>query len=507
MTLLEPNYWNSTDLLKDLIDLPENTPITLIGDLSVDSRETKPGDLFIAHAGPLGKRHEFIEHAITQGAVMILRQAALNTPPLEIIHQDNRIIPLLAVADLQTKVSLIASKFYHHPDHHLTMIGITGTNGKTSINYFIAQGLQKAGISCGMIGTLGNGFPGQLNANPNNMTTPDSTSLHKLLAKLKAQGAQAVAMEVSSHSLTQHRVANIPFTIAVFTNLTRDHLDYHDTMENYGKAKETLFFTPGLKYAVINLDDSFGKALVAKIDSKVTCYTYSLENCDHSPNHIFAQDIKLTTHGISARLTTPWGEGSLKSNLFGRFNLSNLLAALTTLNIMGIPFSNTLQMLSTLPPVPGRMQILGGGKMPLVVIDYAHTPDALEKALKALREHCHGKLWCVFGCGGNRDAGKRKLMGQISERYSDQLIITDDNPRFEDPSLIVDDIVDGLLCPWAAEIEHDRRAAIAHAIDCANANDIVLIAGKGHERYQQQMNEMIAFDDTEIAKQQLQLKD
>ncbi len=497
-------HWHGAALLGDLTQWPEHYQTEITG-LSYDSRDTKPGDLFIAHAGPIAQRTDFIKQAIANGAIAVLRDAQVPFPSSENQPEINAAIPILAIDALREKVGLIAARFYHQPSASLTMIGITGTNGKTSCSHFIARGLQQAGKPCGIIGTLGSGFPDQLNTDT--MTTPDPTVLQQVLADLKQQGAKAVAMEVSSHSLEQHRVTGIGFNIAVFTNLTRDHLDYHGTMENYGKAKERLFQTPSLKYAVINADDAFGLNLLDKYSTQLTCYAYSLENHPKLlPNLVHAQDIKFTNQGLSAKVITPWGQGQLKSSLLGRFNLSNLLAALSVLGIMQIPLPDILHSLAQFPTVPGRMQALGGGKQPLVVIDYAHTPDALEKALKALREHCHGQLWCVFGCGGNRDAGKREIMGQIAERYSDQLIITDDNPRFEDPKTIVSDISKGLLCPWASEVEHDRRAAIAHAIDCAGTNDIVLIAGKGHEPYQQIGTEKIPFNDAEVALQQLQLK-
>lgn len=498
------NFQHSAEKLLDgIAHWPEGNSVAITG-LSVDSRVIKPGDLFIAHAGPVAERQHYINYAINQGAVAALREATEHTPAYEIKKVGGRNVPIIAVHNLRAQVGLIASRFYNSPSAQIQMIGITGTNGKTSCSQFIARGLQAAGYPCGVIGTLGSGFPDQLSTQ--GLTTPDATALHHELANFKEQGAKCVAMEVSSHSLVQHRVAGVQFKIAVFTNLTRDHLDFHGTMENYGNAKEQLFLQPGLKYAVINADDPFGAKLLATYGEKLSCFAYTADNVTTNVPTISAHNIKFQQQGFSATIKTPWGEGVLHSNLLGRFNLSNLLATIATLGIMEIPLDKILQYLGNVPTVNGRMQALGGGKLPLVVVDYAHTPDALEKSLKALREHCSGQLWCVFGCGGNRDKGKRELMGQIAERFSDQLIITDDNPRFENPEIIVEDITKGLLCPWAAEIEHNRRAAIAHAIDCAGAHDVVLIAGKGHEQFQQICSERIPFNDVEQAELQLKLK-
>ncbi len=481
------------ELLHGIVHSP--APQISISGLCSDSREAKPGDLFIAYSGPVIERCHYIQQAIQRGAVAILQDesAAETTQALS--------VPTLTTTQLNEKVGLIAARFFGNPSVSQRMIGITGTNGKTTCSQLIAKALTLTGQHCGIIGTLGYGFPDQLE--PGSLTTPDAIQLQKQLAILKQHGAKSVAMEVSSHSLAQHRVAGVSFDVGVFTNLTQDHLDYHHTMQQYGQAKRRLFLQPGLKSAVINSDDAFGQELLAEFTGSLDCYSYSLLDANAT---VHADHIKLTPHGLSAQITSPWGNGVLHSTLLGRFNLSNLLAVFTTLGVLHIPFEENLQLMSQLTTVPGRMQTFGGGKLPTVVVDYAHTPDALEKALNALREHCHGTLWCVFGCGGNRDAGKRRLMGQAAERFSDQIIITDDNPRHEDPEKIVEDILQGLLCPWAVEIEHDRHSAIAHAIDCASANDMVLIAGKGHERYQIVGDEKIPFDDAEQVKQLLQLK-
>jgi len=339
-------------------------------------------------------------------------------------------------------------------------------------------------------------------------TTPDPVTLQRWLFKLKQEGARAVAMEVSSHSLVQQRISGVEFKVAVFTNLTRDHLDYHGTMENYGAAKKMLFMQPGLQYAIINADDEFGQKLIGGLKTSLKVYAYTIKGTllEEVPT-VAAKDVELDISGITAQVTTPWGEGLLKSRLLGRFNLSNLIAVLAVLGVMKMNIAAALTSIKKLETVNGRMQTFGGDKKPLIVVDYAHTPDALEQALLALRECCHGAIWCVFGCGGApRDRGKRPMMGQIAERYSDHIIITNDNPRAENPQQIINDILQGLLCPWAAEVEQDRRVAIAHAIDCASANDVILVAGKGHEDYQIIGKEKLPFSDQEVIEKILGFK-
>ena len=277
-------------------------------------------------------------------------------------------------------------------------------------------------------------------------------------------------------------------------------------MQDYAAAKRRLFFTPGLEYAVINVDDEYGLELLRSLPATVKTFAYTTSDVEVNVPITCAQNIKILSNGFSAKVVTPWGEGVLHSSLLGRFNVSNLMAVLTVLCVNNIELSVVLQHIAQLKNVSGRMQTLGGGKLPLVVVDFAHTPDALEKSLLALREHCRGKLWCVFGCGGNKDRGKRPIMGQIAERYSDQVIITSDNPRSEDPQQISEDIVKGLLCPWAAEVEHDRGVAIFHAIDCAVQGDVVLLAGKGHENYQIVGENKIPFNDVDKALEALKRK-
>ena len=469
----------------------------LVTGLCSDSREMQAGNCFFALKGFRKDGRDFIPNALEKGASAIILDASIP-------YSQHLPVPLILIPDLNEKLGEIAARFYQRPSEKMLMIGVTGTNGKTSITQFVARTMKAASVSCGVIGTLGYGFPENLL--PSTHTTSDPLILQRQISELYQQGANAVAMEVSSHALDQHRTQSVAFEVAIFTNLTREHLDYHGDMENYALAKKKLFYSPNLKYAVINTDDPFGLTLAKELQDKLQVYCYGLQANRLSLPTLEAHHIHLNNKGMTAKISSPWGEGVLRSKLLGRFNISNLLAVLATLQIQNIPLESSLDYIAQLHTVPGRMEVFGGGKLPLVVVDYSHTPDALMQALLALREHAHGTLWCLFGCGGDRDRGKRPLMGQIAERYSDQLVITDDNPRTDDPIEIVTEIMSGLLCPWAVEVEHDRGAAIAHAISCAQPGDVVLVAGKGHESYQIVGTEKIPFSDSDHIQAQLRLR-
>jgi UDP-N-acetylmuramoyl-L-alanyl-D-glutamate--2,6-diaminopimelate ligase len=487
-----------SELVAGIARIPESQD-RIISGLCNDSREVAPGNCFFALKGQNFDGRDFIPIAVEKGAVAIIMDEATPYPRNKIS------VPLFFIANLNEKLGDIAARFYHYPSKKLTTIGITGTNGKTSISQYIAIAMNQAAYKCGVIGSLGYGFPGNLLSSTH--TTSDALIVQKQLAEICQQGAKAIAMEVSSHALDQHRVRGIKFDTAIFTNLTQDHLDYHGTMENYAAAKKKLFYVPNLNNAIINIDDPYGKSLVKELEGKINIYCYTLQSqAPVSFPTLQASQICLNGKGVTAKVVTPWGEGQLRSKLMGRFNVSNSLAVLAAIALMGIPLHTSLELIANLTTVPGRMQVFGGGKLPLVVVDFSHTPDALMQALVALREHTHGTLWCLFGCGGDRDRGKRPLMAQIAERYSDQLVITDDNPRTEDPVKIVNEMVSGLLCPWAVEIEHNRGAAIAHVISCAQPGDVVLVAGKGHENYQIIGTEKIPFSDSEQVQAQLKLR-
>jgi len=477
------------DLAECLVGIHEiaSTPFQ---HLCLDSRLLQAGDVFVAMQGEASDGHQYIENVLARGAVAVLAERD------EI--KDPRVI---VIANLREKLGVIASRYYGNPSAEMQIIGVTGTNGKSSITHFVSQSLRFLQRRCAVIGTLGNGFLPDLEPSAN--TTPDAISLQAILAHDLQQGADSVAMEVSSHGLQQERVNGVQFDIAVFSNISRDHLDYHESMEAYKAQKKRLFTRPGLSHCILNLDDEMGRELAQELKGKVPIIGYGLENHDEfdCPKLItteFTQNFK----GFKATLKTPWGEGELRSKLLGQFNILNLLAVLGVLLAMDVKFQDALDAVNQVETVPGRMMSFGGGRQALVVVDYAHTPDALEQALTSLRPHTNGTLWCVFGCGGDRDRGKRELMGQIAERFSDQLIITNDNPRHEMPLDIVDDIKSGLICAWAAEVELDREAAIAHAIDCAEPGDVVLIAGKGHEAYQIIGDEKTPFSDIELVRQQ-----
>ncbi len=474
-------------LLKDIMPLPASLDVPCQG-LTLDSRTLKKGDVFFALSGTQQQGHAFVQDALRKGAAAILIDTTATSHIDTLDHT-----PCLSIQDLHKKLGMIASRFYQHPEHALSLIGITGTNGKTSCSHFIADALHHHGHPCGIIGTLGYGLYGQLR--PLSHTTPDIFTLYRLLAELRDKGAKTVVMEVSSHALKQARIQGLTFKIGLFTNLTQDHLDYHGTLADYAACKRTLFEDYPLSYAIINHDDLYGQQWLHTL-KHIETFTYSLQNKALSSTHaVQAQHFSIDIQGIKAGLKTPWGEGVLHSHLIGQFNLYNLLATLTALGIYQLPLSDILNYLSKLHPVPGRMEKIGGQGQPLVIVDYAHTPDALQKTLSLLKDYCAGELWCVFGCGGNRDSSKRPLMGAIAEQYANNILITDDNPRFEEAKNIAQDILAGFQDPAKATIEHDRRRAIFHAVSCAQQEDIILIAGKGHECHQQVGDKKNPFSD------------
>jgi len=466
--------------------------------LVADSRRVQPGDAFAAYPGDEADGRRFIAQAITAGACCILWErddfqwdAAWNIPNLDI-------------AGLRKEIGVIASEFNGEPSRQLWMIGVTGTNGKTSCSHWLASCLADLGRKTALVGTLGNGFPDALSPSAN--TTPDAVTVHALLKEYQEQGAAAVAMEVSSHGLDQGRVNGVHFDVALLTNLSRDHLDYHGDMASYAAAKATLFDWPGLQYAILNLDDPFGVELAAKLGCsgvKVVGYGFhgEAEGCQIA---IKGRDLQMSAEGLRFVVATPWGKAEIASAMLGRFNASNLLGVLATLLVSGATLERAVAALGQIKPVAGRLQQFGGGDKPLVVVDYAHTPDALEKVLQALREiiGTQDELSCVFGCGGNRDKGKRPLMGAVSSALADRAIVTSDNPRHEDPRAIIEEIVAGMGANF--HVEEDRAAAIDQAIRQAKRGDIVLIAGKGHEDYQDINGVKYPFSDVEVAQRALQ---
>ncbi len=456
-----------------------------------DSRLVTAGDTFLAYPGMHQDGRQYIPQAIAQGANAIVWETQ------NYVWDPAWQVPNLPVPQLREKVGAFASEVYGRPSRHLCAIGITGTNGKTSCSHWLAQALSQAGRPTAIIGTLGNGFPEQLE--PSSNTTPDPIVLQKSLKRYLDQGATCVAMEVSSHALDQGRVNGVHFEMALFTNLSRDHLDYHGDMERYASAKSLLFTWPELRHAVLNGDDPYAQELRQKAEAhgvKVIAYGFEA-------GEVRGSNLRVGPQGLAFDVATPWGEARLESSVLGRFNASNLLAVLTTLLVGGVPFEQAIVSVQHVQPVPGRMQQLRTPGKPLVVVDYAHTPDALEKVLLTLREVAadskasDAKLICVFGCGGQRDKGKRPLMGDVVANLADEAVVTSDNPRNEDPRSIIDEIVAGMASNFHVEV--DRAAAIDYAIHQARATDVVLIAGKGHETYQEIKGEKLPFSDIEVA--------
>lgn len=471
------------ELLRSWIQVPAPGADVIISDMTLNSRAVKTGDLFVA----LNLGVEYIPQAIEQGAHAILIEGAL--------HCDlDAEIPIIAIPNLQQQYGYIASAFYGEPSQHLHVVGITGTNGKTSISYYIASLFQKTKGRCGVIGTLGVGELGDMDST--GLTTPDAITVHKTLKQFLVSGIHYVAMEVSSHALDQGRVNGVVFHTAVFSNLTHDHLDYHGDMKHYGAAKQKLFTDFNVQQAIINADDDFGQSLLAQCENAIS---YSAQD---NKADVTVRNILFSTHGIHAQLHSPWGTGELDLSLLGEFNLSNVLASIAAVAICDVPLSDILTTAKNMAAVPGRMQLFTQPDKPIVIVDYAHTPDALAKALQATKRHCRGKLWCVFGCGGNRDRAKRSEMAKAAEAYADAIIVTSDNPRHEDPSQIIADIVAGFVTA-EPHIEVLRNKAIAYALDQASALDVVLVAGKGHEDYQQVGDEKRPFSDAEQVMRQL----
>jgi UDP-N-acetylmuramoyl-L-alanyl-D-glutamate--2,6-diaminopimelate ligase len=470
-----------------------------------DSRAVRPGDTFVAYPGERVDGRQFIADAVARGANAVIWESQ------HFVWNAAWQVPNLAVSDLRHKTGWLADAVYGSPSERLLVAGITGTNGKTSTSHWIAQALNDAGKKCALIGTLGNGFIGALQASVN--TTPDAIRVHSLLAEYLREGAQALAMEVSSHALSQGRVNGVSFDVAMLTNLSRDHLDYHGDMQSYAAAKRKLFDWQQLKYAVLNLDDAYGAELAEQLqDAEAEVIGYGLSDAALQlaerlgVRMVYGNLLEMTGQGLHLSVHSSWGAAQMDVSLVGRFNAANLLGALAVLLVSDIAIADAVASLCKVQPVAGRMQRLGDARQPTVIVDYAHTPDALEKVLLALREVSKeqgGKLLCVFGCGGDRDRGKRPMMGLIAERFSDFCFVTSDNPRSENPREIIADIVGGMNAD-NHEILEERAAAIQSAIRHARQCDTVLIAGKGHEDYQEIGGVKHPFSDVLVAQQALQ---
>lgn len=460
----------------------DSVPELVIEGLGLDSRSIGKGEAFIAVAGEQTHGMAHVAQAESRGATVVIHDGLAELPELS--------IPQVVVPGLGQRLSSLGARFFHAPSDQLTIAGVTGTNGKTSTAHFIAQAWQRTSGHGGIIGTIGYGPLNDLR--PATMTTPDPISLQAMLSECIDRQLDKVAMEVSSHALAQGRCDDVAFDVAVFTNLSRDHLDYHGSMDAYELAKRRLFTECRPRFAVINHDDPAGKSLIRYVADSTQVLSYGT----NGSSELRAAILDMNSSGMTFSIASPWGGGKLHTGLLGAFNVSNLMAAAGTLALLGMPWNQVMHQLEIMHAVPGRMHCLGGEQnQPVVVVDYAHTPDALEQALKALRAHLHGRLVCVFGCGGDRDAGKRPMMAKIAESLADRIVLTTDNPRNELPDEIIDDMLAGLNQPDKAEVITDREAAIREAIRNSRPGDIVLIAGKGHEAFQDAGGRRISFSD------------
>lgn len=495
------------DLLPD-INL-QNAAAISVHNLCLDSRQVNAGDVFIALVGIKVDGRDFIARAIESGAAAILVETDKTWQGIDWLGK----VPVIAVENLSARVSEIAGRFFADPSQKIPLIGITGTNGKTTCSLLATQFMAGLQQKAGVIGTIGYGLLDSNSIAPvsqqlgaltaTGLTTPDPVALQRILAELVSAGARSIAMEVSSHSLQQKRVAGLYFSHAVFTNLTQDHLDYHGDLVSYGNAKAQLLFAKGLTTAVINIDDEWAKTLAEKAPAGVKVIRYSTRGLAD----IYAQDIELHPSGLSAQIISPWGNAKIKSPLLGEFNLSNLLAVIACVCDQGYALEQLSPLIEKLEPAPGRMQLITVDQSLQdiqVIVDYAHTPDALENTLNAIHQHKPGRVWTVFGCGGDRDKAKRPQMGKIAERLSDYVIVTNDNPRSEDPAAIAAEIVRGMLHPNGCLVIADRAQAIDFAVQQARAGDIILIAGKGHEDYQIFATQTLPFSDGKHARLSLQ---
>ncbi|PXX90121.1 UDP-N-acetylmuramoyl-L-alanyl-D-glutamate--2,6-diaminopimelate ligase [Marinobacter vulgaris] len=481
-------------LLQGIAPVPSVFDVTIHG-LKTDSREVRAGDAFVALAGARTPADHYVRQAIAAGASVVL----LETTQADECHEHDGAL-IVPVTDLRMQLGKIADRFFEHPSQRLRLIGVTGTNGKTSVSHYLAALLQETGTPCGIIGTLGYGMPGAMQEGSH--TTPDVVQVNRVLSRILSQGARAAAMEVSSHALEQGRVDGLTMTGAVFTNLTRDHLDYHGSMEAYGAAKARLFEREELHFAVVNFDDPFGRQLYEQLEGKCDRVRYSLHEAQ---TELWLTGFSPSIDGFEASVDGLWGRFDISARVLGSFNVSNILAAMAAVLSLGAPVERVQRAVASLSPPPGRLEPFAGRNGVRVIVDYAHTPDALNSALAALRPHVSGRLFCVFGCGGDRDTGKRPEMAREAEKAADVVIVTDDNPRNESPESITSDIVAGFSRPELVAVVHDRAEAIRQAIHLAVAGDIVLIAGKGHEAWQEIAGQRIPFSDAEQVRHALAL--
>jgi UDP-N-acetylmuramoyl-L-alanyl-D-glutamate--2,6-diaminopimelate ligase len=488
-----PGYRMTLGRLLEGLDVatPHGVSVT---DVVQDSREATPGSVFLACKGRTTHGLTHAATAVEQGAVAVLWEPDVDIEASGLPDS----VAALPIPHLGRHAGEIADRFFRRPSADLRVAGITGTNGKTTTAYLLAQASDYLGRRGWYVGTLGHGRAQDVKQA--GLTTPDAVTVQRRLAEARDAGAATLSLEVSSHALDQERVNGVRFDTAAFTNLTRDHLDYHGTLEAYAAAKARLFHSPELRCAVINVRDAFGRDLAERVDTAIEKIVFTTANdvwAERGTGWIRVPELRASPQGLTVHLESSWGAGTLRSRLVGEFNAENLLAALGVLLGWNVPLQKALVALAHCVPPPGRMEAFGGGQQPLVLVDYAHSPDSLAKVLDAARAHTRGRLFCVFGCGGDRDPGKRPLMGGIVEAAADLVIVTHDNPRTENPASIIEQVLAGMRDPGAAQVVPDRAEAIRHAIDEASAGDVVVVAGKGHEDYQIVGSETLKFSDRE----------
>ncbi len=459
-----------------------DVPDVAIAGICLDSRKAEPGQVFVAVKGITGHGLQHAGEAVANGCVAVLHDGRYDNGDID--------VPMVCFPELAAKLGELASRFWAAPSEEMTVAAVTGTNGKTSVAHFIAQAWQRVHGDAGLVGTLGYGPLDRME--PAMRTTPDPFTLNRVLADCIDAGIDHVAMEASSHALEQGRMDTVQVDAAVFTNLSRDHLDYHADMDAYAAAKYRLFTEYAPRFSVINHDDMTGRAWIRQLEAKQQVLSYGLAPGAELRASIAGQD----ADGMTLKLQSPWGRGEVRTSLIGAFNVSNLLATAGALALLDLGWDETLRELEHIRPVPGRMTRYGGQPgQPVVVIDFAHTPDAMAAALAAVRDHLSGRLTCVFGCGGDRDRGKRAQMGQVAEELADAVVITSDNPRHESVNSIINDVLRGMDRPGDVTVEPDRAIAIREAIRNAGPGDIVLVAGKGHEAYQEVAGQRLPYSD------------
>ncbi len=476
------------ELLEDIADAPD---VAITG-ISSDSKKLSPGNVFFALVGETGHGLDHVDEALAAGAGAVVWDSSA-----DVVAPDNVGVPLIPVAGLTTHIGKIANRFFDAPSMNMKVVGVTGTNGKTTVSFLVAECMQLLGNTCGYLGTLGFGI-GELDTD-SDMTTPACIDLHEKLAAFRDAGAGHAAIEVSSHALRQGRVNGVHFDCAIFTNLSRDHIDYHGSMRAYGETKARLILDKDVAHRIVSLDTEFGQELAERCGRDVVTVSTRFDRIANGRPFVFVRSVVATAGGSNVAVNSSWGDFEFQLPLPGDFNVANAISVLALLLSWEIPVADACDVLSKVIAPPGRMQRVADSSAPTVYVDYAHTPAGLEAALRSLRSHCGKSLWCVFGCGGDRDRGKRPLMGKVAARLADRVVITNDNPRSELPGNIIADVLRGVgEKPGAIAIE-DRATAIAYAIHEAADDDIVLIAGKGHENYQLIGDQRLSFSDFDAA--------